>query len=373
MNRLACTQCGESFSLSEPRWRCACGAPLDLEFSPTFDLKRIGERKPTMWRYREALPLESDANIVSFDEGFTPLVPIRLDGREVLLKQDHLLPTGSFKDRGAALLISKAKELGVGAVVEDSSGNAGAALAGYCARAGIRCEIYVPADCSAGKLAQIERSGAGLVKVPGTREAMAQAARQAAQTTFYASHCWNPFFLHGTKTFAFEVSEQLGWKPPDAIVVPVGNGTLLLGAYIGFSELLAAGITDKLPRIIAVQSERCAPLYHAFQAGLDNPTAVEPQPTLAEGIMIARPIRGRQILSAVRDSGGHFLAVAESEIEQALALLHRRGFFVEPTAAATIAGLRKLLPEITPEAVIVAPLTGHGLKATDKLLKLRVE
>jgi threonine synthase len=148
VNRLTCAQCGETFSVSEPRWRCACGGPLDLEFSPKFDLKRIGARQATMWRYREALPLESDANIVSFDEGFTPLVPLQLDGREVLLKQDHLFPSGSYKDRGASLLISKAQELGVDAVVEDSSGNAGAAIAAYCARAGIRCEVYVPADCA---------------------------------------------------------------------------------------------------------------------------------------------------------------------------------------------------------------------------------
>jgi threonine synthase len=370
VNRLTCAQCGETFSVSEPRWRCACGGPLDLEFSPKFDLKRIGARQATMWRYREALPLESDANIVSFDEGFTPLVPLQLDGREVLLKQDHLFPSGSYKDRGASLLISKAQELGVDAVVEDSSGNAGAAIAAYCARAGIRCEVYVPADCAAGKLVQIERSGASLVKVPGGREATAQAARQAAQRTFYASHCWNPFFLHGTKTFAFEVCEQLGWRSPDTVVLPAGNGTLLLGAHIGFDELYAAGMADKLPRIIAVQSGRCAPLYHAFQADLNDPVAVETQPTLAEGIAIARPARGWQILSAIRDTGGHVLAVTESEIEQALTWLHRRGFFVEPTAAATIAGLRKFLPHAMPREVIVAPLTGHGLKTTDTLMKL---
>ena len=371
MSRLRCGQCEQTLSVSEPRWRCTCGAPLGLDFSAKFDLKRISSRKPTIWRYREALPLESDANIVSFDEGFTPLLPFQLDGHQVLLKQDHLFPTGSFKDRGASLLISKAKELGVEAVVEDSSGNAGAAIATYCARAGIRCEIYVPADCSPGKLAQIERSGAAIVKVPGTRAATAQAALKAAQTTFYASHCWSPFFLHGTKTFAFEVCEQLGWKSPDAVVVPVGHGSLLLGAYIGFDELYAAGIIDKLPRIIAVQSERCAPLYQAFQVGLDDPAAVEPQPTLAEGIAIAHPVRGQQILSAVRDTGGQILVVTEDEIEQALTLMHKLGFFVEPTAAATIAGLRKYLPEAHSNETVVAPLTGHGLKATDKLVKLQ--
>jgi threonine synthase len=370
---LKCAQCEQTFSASESRWRCTCGAPLDLDFSAKFDLKRIGKRKPKIWRYREALPLENDANIVSFDEGFTPLLPVQLDGREVLLKQDHLFPTGSFKDRGAALLISKAKELGIDAVVEDSSGNAGAAIATYCARAGILCEIYVPTDCSPGKLAQIERSGAAIVKVPGTRAATAQAALQAAQTTFYASHCWNPFFLHGTKTFAFEVCEQLGWKAPDTVVLPVGHGSLLLGAYIGFDELFVAGITDKLPCIVAVQSERCAPLYQAFQSDLDDPATVEPQPTLAEGIAIARPVRGWQILSAVRDTGGRILAVTEDEIEQALTLLHRQGFFIEPTAAATIAGLRKYLPQAHSGEIIVAPLTGHGLKATDKLLKLQPE
>lgn len=371
MDRLVCVKCGTGYAPDERRWRCTCGSPLDIIFTPVFDLARIKGRRPTMWRYREALPLADDANIVSFDEGFTPLTPVDIDGWEVLLKQDHLFPTGSYKDRGAALLISKARELGVTEVVEDSSGNAGAAIAAYCARAAIKCRIYVPTGTSAEKVAQIELCGAELVRVPGTREDAAQAALRAAQTTFYASHTWNPFFLHGTKTFAFEVCEQLGWTCPDVIVVPVGNGTLLLGAGIGFNELRQAGITNRVPKIIAVQSQNCAPLQQAFEQGLDEPAVIRPEPTLAEGIAIAKPVRGEQVLTAVRKSGGEVVAVSESEIKRSIAFLHQRGFFVEPTAAATVAGLRKYLPRAGRAEVIVSVLTGHGLKATQTLLKTR--
>jgi threonine synthase len=248
MNRFACGNCGATFSLDEPRWRCDCGLPLDIQWTPTFDLDAISSRRPTMWRYREAIPIAQDAHVVSFDEGFTPLVQVAIRGISVWIKQDQLFPTGSYKDRGATVLISKVVELGIDRVVEDSSGNAGCAVAAYCARAGIECAIYVPESTSADKLAQIERYGADLHRIPGSREDTAHAVFKAAQDTYYASHSWNPFFFHGTKTFAFEVCEQLGWRAPDTVVLPVGNGTLLLGAAIGFRELRDAGVIERLPK-----------------------------------------------------------------------------------------------------------------------------
>jgi len=262
------------------------------------------------------------------------------------------------------------KELGIIEVVEDSSGNAGSAIAAYCAQAGIGCHIYAPENTSAGKLAQVQFYGAELHKIPGTREDTAQAALLAAEKIYYASHAWNPFFFHGTKTFAFEISEQLGWKSPDTVILPVGNGTLLLGADIGFRELLRAGILDRLPRIIGVQAENCAPLYRAYQENRAEVPPIETKETLAEGIAIARPARGRQIIDAVRQTGGEFITVSEDEIRKALVEICGQGYYIEPTSAAAIAGVKKYLPGSSQGEVIVSAFTGHGLKATEKMLKL---
>jgi threonine synthase len=343
---------------------------LDLEFQSTFPIEKIKARKPTLWRYREAIPVGKEESIISFDEGFTPLVPVDFEGRSVWVKQDHLFPTGSYKDRGASVLMSKVKELGISRTVEDSSGNAGCAIAAYGAKGGIQCEIYVPASTSPGKLAQIEAYGAVLKKIPGSREDTARAVWEAAQKNYYASHSWNPFFFHGTKTWAFEAWEQLGWKAPETILLPVGNGTLLLGAFIGFGELLEAGMIREIPRIIGVQSAHCAPLAKAFREGLREIPKIQPRETLAEGIAIAEPVRGKQILEAVKKSGGSFLQVQEEEVKRAIRLISRKGFYIEPTAAATAAGVLQYLKSSDPEETIVSVFTGHGLKATEKILKI---
>ena len=371
MNQLVCRGCGATFSLAEPRWRCDCGALLDIEWHSTFDLNAIASRKPTMWRYREAIPIADDANKVSFDEGFTPLVRVDLGDTPVWVKQDHLFSTGSYKDRGASVLISKVVELGIERVVEDSSGNAGCAIAAYCARAGVDCTIYVPQDTSMAKVVQIERYGAHLNRIPGSREDTAHAVFEAAQTTYYASHSWNPFFFHGTKTFAFEVCEQLGWRAPDVVILPVGNGTLLLGAAIGFRELRQEGVIYRTPKLIAVQSAACAPLHRAWREGLDRPPAIEKRATLAEGIAIRDPVRGPQIVRAVRESGGEFITVTDAQILASLREMCEQGFYVEPTSAAAIAGATEYVRAAAGTGeLIVSAFTGHGLKATEKMLKL---
>ncbi|MBN1936122.1 MAG: threonine synthase [Anaerolineae bacterium] len=360
---LLCVSCAAVFPLDDPRWRCRCGGLLDIVFAPRFPLDVIACRPPTMWRYREAIPLPADARIVSLDEGFTPLLPLDFEGRVVWVKQDQLFSTGSYKDRGASVLISQARALGIERVVEDSSGNAGCAIAAYCARAGIACEIYVLASTSPAKMAQIEAYGARLIKVPGSREDTARAVLAAAETTYYASHSWNPFFFHGTKTWAYEVCEQLGWRAPDAVILPVGNGTLLLGAFIGFRDLLRAGVIDRLPRLVGVQAQACAPLHKAFNENSGKNLHIARQPTVAEGIAIADPVRGPQIVRAVRESGGWFIAVDEAEIQAALHAMWRRGFYIEPTAAAAMAGVSQYVRTVAAGELIVSTFTGHGLKA----------
>lgn len=340
-----------------------------------FPLDLISQRPPSLWRYEEALPAIPPQARVSFQEGFTPLMPYRVGKTEVMLKLDFLFPTGSYKDRGATVLISQARLEGITSVVQDSSGNAGCSIAGYAAHAQMSCTIFVPADTSPAKIAQIEMYGAKIVKVQGNREDTARACLDASKTTYYASHVYNDLFLEGTKTFAFEVCEQLtspknrsiGWDCPDAVVLPAGNGTLILGCYKGFTELLAAGVINKMPKLIAIQAKNCAPLYHAFH---DLPAPEKWDTTWAEGIAIAEPKRAIEMLEAVRNTQGTFLMVEEEAIKTQLFELARRGFYVEPTSACVIAGLVKYESICTKPEKIVSVLTGTGLKATEKIQKI---
>lgn len=317
-----------------------------------------------MWRYRAAIPIRNDKNIVSFHEGFTPMLSLNFGRRKVFIKQDHSFPTGSFKDRGASVMVSKIKELGIPKVVIDSSGNAGASVAAYCRRVGITCEVFVPDSTPAGKTAQIRAYGAKLRQIPGSREDAARAALKAAAKTYYASHYWNPFFFQGTKTFAYEICEQLGWQAPDTVVLPCGNGTLVLGAYIGFRDLKRAKVIRRMPRIIVVQAASCAPIYRAF---LGRDRLISRKPTMAEGIAIAEPLRAASVLRIVGETGGVVLAVTENEIKSALRDMAGWGFFIEPTAAATIAGLIRYLKQATKKETVVSVFTGHGLKAAEKI------
>lgn len=295
-----------------------------------------------------------------------PLVPYEVGKTEVLLKLDFLFPTGSYKDRGATVLMSQAKKEGVQFVVQDSSGNAGCAIAGYSAKANIGCKIFVPADTSPTKIIQIQLYGAEVVKVQGNREATAQACLHEAQNAYYASHVYNDLFFQGTKTFAFEVCEQLGWQAPNSVVLPAGNGTLLLGAYLGFSELLQEGVIAKMPKLIGVQARNCAPLY-ALHSRQVLPAW---SPTLAEGISIAQPKRGQEMIDVVQKTGGTFIAVGEEAIEAELFALARKGYFVEPTSACVIAGLAQYVATLQEPEKIVSVLTGSGLKASEKLQKM---
>jgi len=372
MVKLVCRSCGTDHPANSPLWRCPCGGLLDLEFDAKFPLKKILKREQTLWRYREALPIENDQNIISFGEGFTPMIPVGFNGRSVWIKQDHLLPSGSFKDRGASVLISKVKELGMNHFIEDSSGNAGCAIAAYASRAGVSCDIYLPASTVREKAARVEQYGAILHRIPGGREATADAALQAAKDHYYASHYWNPFFFHGTKTFCFEVCEQLHWEAPDTLILPAGNGTLVLGASIGFNDLLNADIIERIPKIIAIQAELCAPLHKAFHSNLYAENRDVCQETVAEGIAIPNPIRSKQIVEAVRETGGTFLKVSEDEIATSLGKMIEKGYSIEPTSAATIAGIEQYLQRNNPDCdlTIVSTFTGCGSKTHETTGKL---
>ena len=342
-----------------------------LEGTGMFRREDLGGRPAGLWRYHEALGIPHPEICVSFGEGNTPLSTIRLYGRDISVKMDFLCPTGSYKDRGSTVMLSKLREWGLRQIIEDSSGNAGASIAAYSALAGIQADIYIPASTSAGKAAQINMYGARLIKVPGTREDTAHAAWQASSETFYASHNWSPYFLSGMKTVAYEIAEQRNWSAPDWIVAPSGGGSLVVGIYFGFRDMLRAGLVDKMPRIVLVQAARCAPIHAAWRAGTADVPAITKQDTAAEGISVAKPVRGREILAAVRETNGFVHVVSEDEIWEGLSALGGCGVYVEPTSAVVASAAKSLIDSglISSSESVVLTLTGNGLKATDKIVQ----
>lgn len=357
-----CTKCGTKQPYDPMVWRCGCGGPLDLDYSGSFDRDLLAGKPMSLWRYCDALPLEESAGAISLGEPVTPLVPFKTGDKEILLKLECLLPTGSYKDRGTTVMMSDLASRGISRIVEDSSGNAGASVAAYAARAGIDAEIYVPAATSKGKTVQISAYGATLVKVEGDRQATAQAIRSAAEKICYASHVWNPMFMQGTKTAAYEIAEQLGWRLPSQVILTVGHGALLLGVYRGFKELLEMGFAKSIPRIIAVQPEGCAPLAAAW----NGREFCQSSGTIAEGAAVTKPIRKKQIFAAVRETGGEVVTVSDGEIGHAIRTLAATGLFAEPTAGVGLAwALQNNIQDDT-----IAFVTGHGLKSPDALLSL---
>ncbi len=374
MIEYVCNQCGTTYLIDAIRYRCDCGQPLELrKRAIVFPINKIAQRDNTLWRYREAIPISDDASIVSFGEGMTPLVALNQPPYNHHMKLDFISPTGSYKDRGASVLLSKIRELGVENIVEDSSGNAGAAIAAYSALAGIDCTIYCPASTSKGKLAQIALYGAKLKLIDGNRAATTQAVLQATETTYYASHNWNPFFLEGIKTVAFEIVEQLGWKTPDQVICPVGYGSIYVGLYIGFRELYDQKIISNLPCLLGVQSAACSPIYKAYAENKEQiERFLQTQETLAEGITSELPIRVQMISEAISETNGAFTIVNDEEIKDGITILAAKGIFVEPTSAVIVGAFNKFVEDgiIRKGDLTVSILTGSGLKAIDKLMKL---
>ncbi|EAX46701.1 Pyridoxal-5'-phosphate-dependent enzyme, beta subunit [Thermosinus carboxydivorans Nor1] len=324
-----CAKCQKTYPIGGLQYKCECGGLFSLKKAP-------GERVPIT---------------VSLGEVVTPIIKRCFGGVEVNLKLDYFMPTGSFKDRGAFILINAIKAAGITEVVEDSSGNAGASIAGYCAAAGIKCNIYIPESTSPGKIKQLSAYQANVVKVPGSRDDTARAILAAAETTYYASHVYNPLFFEGTKSIAYEIYEQVGI--PDYVVAPVGNGTMLLGLYLGFKEL------GRLPRLLAVQSVSCAPVYRKFHGLAPAPASS----TVAEGIAVPTPMRIDEIIAAIREADGDIITVTDDEVVAAHEQLGAMGIYAEATASAVVVGVQRYFkPEEAHGLNIVVPLTGTGLK-----------
>ena len=358
-----CTRCGATAPVDTRASHCSCGGLWQLDYTPpAFDLDLIDRSVWGLFRYRRFLPLTGDTwRDVTLGEGMTPLVPLDQD---VLLKMDYYMPTLSFKDRGAAVLVAHMKSIGVEAAVQDSSGNAGNSVAAYCGRCGIACDIYVPEGTSPGKIAMIQAHGATAHVVPGSRDHCADVCRAQVEQEgkYYANHVYNPFFYQGTKTYLYEVYEQLG-RIPAHLFVPLGNGTLFLGVVLALEELLAAGGIDHFPKVIAIQSERCDPFVKAAAVHSPDPAPVTPTPTMAEGISIGVPMRGREILEAIYRYDMDLITAPEDRILEARSYLARRGIYCEHTTAANLAAYWHYCDTHgrTPDSLLT--MCGAGLKS----------
>ncbi|WP_033434833.1 threonine synthase [Saccharothrix syringae] len=361
---------GSEYPLGVPRWRSDAGRPLMVTPQPGISRDDVETGDRSLWRYRACLPVPI-ADPISLGEGRTPLVERPWGRARPLFKLEWFSPTGSFKDRGSSVMLSYLRQHGVTSVLEDSSGNGGSSIAGYGAAGGLEVRIFVPARTSPAKIAQVEAYGARVHPVEGPREESQAEAIRWSDRAFYAGHNWQALFLEGVKTLAYELWEDLGFRAPDNVVVPVGAGSGLLGCHLGFRELVAAGQIPRAPRLFAAQPLNCSPVDAAFTTGSADR---EVRPTVAEGTAIRAPLRLREVLAALRDTGGATVAVPEREIVDALRGLCARGLFVEPTSATAAAAVTRLLDEgrIAPGETTVVMLGGSGLKAAGAVRDLLV-
>lgn len=364
---MKCIECGREYPEDELRYRCECGGLLEVvtdldKAEDVFDGKNI-----TLWKYESWLPVEKR---VSLNEGGTPLYRLKnlgeeLGAQELYAKNEGNNPTGSFKDRGMTVGVSKALELGMDKVICASTGNTSASLAAYAAKAGIKAYVLVPSGKIAlGKLAQAMIYGAQVVPVSGNfDDALRVVVEASGELSVYMLNSINPFRLEGQKTIALEIYDQLGFVP-DNVVLPVGNAGNISAIWKGFKELKEAGITDELPRMIGIQAEGAAPLASAWKEGKPFKPVEKPE-TVATAIRIGNPANWPKAWRAVKESGGTFEMVSDEEILRAQELLaSKEGLFVEPASATSLAGLIKLLEsgEIGSDESYVLITTGHGLK-----------
>lgn len=328
-----CEKCKKIYPINSLSYRCSCGGLFRL--------------------YKESSDKFSED--ISIGEFITPLLPISFGKQEFLLKMENLNPTGSFKARGAKTLINILQKNGIKHIIEDSSGNAASAIAAYAAAAKLQCTAFIPENVSKNKLKQIETYGAQIRLVVGNRDTAASSAQKEAQknNTYYASHVYNPLFFEGIKSLAYEIYHQLNDHVPEYIVLPVGNGTMLLGLYYGFEEI------GRLPKFIAIQSENCCPLYDAFKK---KRKASKISYTIADSIRVEKPMRLNEMLMAINRSKGEVITISEENILEAQHIMGRKGIFIEPTAATAVAGTLKYFQKGKPDNYrVIVPITGTGM------------
>jgi threonine synthase len=379
LSRLECSRTGDAYDADQVQGVSAVGAPLlaryDLDrVRHSVKREQLTERPPTLWRYHEVLPVRDPAHVTTLGEGMTPLLPVPAYGAAIgvpglLMKDEGLIPTGTFKARGAAVGVSRARELGVKAVAMPTNGNAGAAWSVYAARGRLGSLIVMPVDAPEITRRECLAAGAELYLVDGLINhagSLVQAAVEERTGYQEVSTLKEPYRIEGKKTMGYEIAEQLGWQVPDVILYPAGGGVGLIGIHKAMQELQELGwIGDTLPRLVAVQSTGCPPIVKAFEAGLDESTFEEGTFTLAFGINVPKALGDFLVLRGVRESGGTAVAVTDDEILAELrALAEAEGTWICPEGAACLAATRQLRDGgwIREHERVVVLNTGAGLK-----------
>jgi threonine synthase len=380
-HEIVCPRCSKSFALTELLNLCACGSPLlvryDLQKAKTaFSKSSLQGRVASLWRYRELLPLQSESNLVSLGEGYTPLLEARKLGaelglRRLWIKDEGQNPTGSFKDRGIAVAISRAKELGVKKVAIPSAGNAGGSLAAYAARAGIEAHVFMPRDTPKANQIEARQYGAMLTLVDGLINDCGRiiAEKKAVEGWFDVSTLKEPYRVEGKKTMGYEIAEQLNWRLPDVIIYPTGGGTGLIGMWKAFSELEALGwIGGARPRMVSVQASGCAPIVKAFEENRPTAEPWQNAQTVASGLRVPQAVADFLMLQAIRESRGTALSVSDQEMLAEIPRVGKaEGIFFCPEGAACVAALRRLVADrwITQSDEVLIFNTASGLKYLD--------
>ncbi|HKU66598.1 MAG TPA: threonine synthase [Candidatus Baltobacteraceae bacterium] len=381
LSHLECSKCAQHYDPDAPQQLCRCGAPLLARYdlraaAATFTPKNLAGREPALWRYAELLPLRNLGDRVSLNETLTPLAPLRAFGGEIglehlLLKDEGALPTGSFKARGAAVGVSRAKELGIRRFAMPTNGNAGGAWSAYAARAGMQAYIVMPRSAPAINRLECAMTGAHLWLVEGLiGDAGRIVGKAVAQHgLFDASTLKEPYRIEGKKTLGFEIVEQLEWSVPDVLLYPTGGGVGLIGIHKALHELRAMGMLgEKMPRMVAVQAQGCAPIVQAFREGKRESVPWQNAHTVAFGITVPKALGDFLVLDALYQTGGTAIAVGDAAIvEMQQRLAAREGLLICPEGAATLAAARELRAQgwIAPEETVVAVNTGTGLKYLD--------
>ena len=379
--QIACARCQNCFALSELLNLCPCGSPLlvryDIKAAKTaFAKSDLVGRVASLWRYRELLPLQSHTNLISLGEGYTPLLEAKKLGAELELEQlwikdEGQNPTGSFKDRGLSLAISRAKELGVKKAAIPSAGNAGGSFAAYAARAGLEAHVYMPRDTPIANQREVQQYGAELTLVDGLINDCGRiiAEKKTTEGWFDFSTLKEPYRVEGKKTMGYEIAEQLNWQLPDVIIYPTGGGTGLIGMWKAFAELEELGWIGKArPRMVSVQASGCAPIVKAFAEGKASAEPWQDGKTVASGLRVPQAVGDFLMLRAMRDSHGTALSVSDDEMLAEIPRVGKaEGVFFCPEGAASVAALRRLRKAgwITPEDSVVIFNTASGLKYLD--------
>ena len=384
---IVCPRCDKRFGLSLLLNLCPCGSPLlvryDLEKAKTaFSKSSLQGRVASLWRYRELLPLQNDVNLISLGEGYTPLLDARKLGAELALrrlwiKDEAQNPTGSFKDRGLSLAISRAKELGVKKAAIPSAGNAGGSFAAYAARAGIEAHVFMPRDTPMANQIEVAQYGARLTLVDGLINECGRiiAEKKVTEGWFDVSTLKEPYRIEGKKTMGYEIAEQLNWRLPDVIIYPTGGGTGLIGMWKAFGELEELGWIDGArPRMVSVQASGCAPIVKAFD---ENKAAAEPWQnahTVASGLRVPQAVGDFLMLQTIRDSHGTALSVSDDEMLVEISRVGKaEGIFFCPEGAACVAALRRLVDNgwIKSDDEVLMFNTASGLKYLDVIQRDR--